>query len=223
MAECNTLSQFEPSALSLPWTDLSALPAKLSKRLWVSPQGFLVTIHALQLAEWALRVSQHWKPRLSTPSRRGSKPVYADSRGMLMALIHVAWQLSYEEVSDYFRAHPEATQTAGFPTGRVISVGQYWERRRAWGMLPCWLFCLGMVGQLVRMSVITGTDRMLDATTQKVWFHPDAEADWSYPKLGKGSGWGYKVHTLLCPVSHPYGVRRIVDAPHRTVAGRNCR
>ena len=90
MTECNALSQFEPSALSLPWTDLSALPAKLSKRLWVGPQEFLVTIHALPLAEWALRVSQHWQPRWSTPSRRGTKPVYADSSVIVMALILVA-------------------------------------------------------------------------------------------------------------------------------------
>lgn len=198
MAECNALFQFEPSTLSLPWTDLSALPAKLSKRLWVGPPEFLVTTHALPLAEWALRVSQHFRPRLTTPSRRGPPLVYADSSVMLMAVIHVAWQLSYEEVVDYFRAHPEAAQTAGFPTGRVISVGQYWERRRALGLLPCWLFFIGMVGQLVRMSVITGTDLIVDATTQKVWFHQDSEAGWSFPKPGTGSVWGYKVHTVLC-------------------------
>ncbi len=198
MSECNALSQLDPSALSLPWTDLSALLTKLSKRLWVSPQEFLVTIHARPLAEWALRVSQHWKPRLTTPSRRGPKPVYADSSVILMALIHVAWQMSYEEVVDYFRAHPEAAQAAGFPAGRVISVGQYWERRRALGILPCWLFFIGMVGQLVRLSVITGTDLILDATTQQVWFHHDADAGWSFPKPGKGSVWGYKVHTVLC-------------------------
>ncbi len=73
MVECNALTQFEPSDLRLPWTDLSALPAKLSKRLWVGPQEFLVTIHALPLAEWALRVSQHWKPRLTSPSRVARK------------------------------------------------------------------------------------------------------------------------------------------------------
>jgi hypothetical protein len=38
----------------------------------------------------------------------------------------------------------------------------------------------------------------LDATTQASWFHGDDEAAWSFPKPGKGSVWGYKVHTLLC-------------------------
>ncbi|MEP7200259.1 MAG: transposase, partial [Chloroflexota bacterium] len=177
---------------------MSALPAKLSKCLWVSPQEFLLTIHAVLLAESPLRASQRLKPRLSTPSRRGPKPVYADSSVMVMALIHVAWQTSYDEVVDYFRAHPEAAQTAAFPLGRVISVGQYGERRRAVGILPCWQFFIGMVAQLVRMNVITGTGLILDATTQKVWFHQDGEAGWSFSKPGKGSVWGYKVHTVLC-------------------------
>ncbi len=100
MSECNALSQFDPSALHLPWTDLSALPAKLSKRLWVSPQEFLLTIHAMTLAQWDLRVSQRWQPRLTTPSRRGPKPIYADSSVLLMALIHVAkvdWFVNTQE------------------------------------------------------------------------------------------------------------------------------
>jgi hypothetical protein len=46
--------------------------------------------------------------------------------------------------------------------------------------------------------VIFGGDVILDATTQRVWFHSDSEAGWSFPKPGKGSVWGYKVHTLLC-------------------------
>jgi hypothetical protein len=36
--------------------------------------------------------------------------VYQDSSVLVMALIHVAWQLGYESVVDYFRAHPDAAQ-----------------------------------------------------------------------------------------------------------------
>jgi len=198
MSESNALFQVQPHSLNLPWTDLSPLPAKLSKRLWVTPQEFLVVTHALQLAEWAVTVSQRWRPTLPLPARRGPKPVYRDSSLLVMALIQVAWQMAYAEVVDYFRAQPPAAQAAGFPGGRVISIGQYWERRRALGVLPVWLFFLGLVGQLTRLAVIKGTDLILDATTQKVWFHTDAEAGWSFPKPWKGSVWGYKVHTVLC-------------------------
>jgi hypothetical protein len=33
--------------------------------------------------------------------------------------------MGYEEVIDYFRGHTKAAQFAGFPEGRVISIGQY--------------------------------------------------------------------------------------------------
>jgi len=99
---------------------------------------------------------------------------------------------------DYFRGHPEAARAAGFPPGRVISVGQYWERRRALGILPFWFLFVGMVWQVTRMGIIQGRDMILDATTQKAWFHEDSQAGWSFPKPWKGSVWGYKVHTLLC-------------------------
>jgi len=198
MSDSTALCGLQPNGLTPPATDLSALPARLTKRLWVTPVEFLVTTHALRLAEWALTMREHLRPSLPDPSRRGPKPVYRDSSVMVMALTHVAWQLSYEDAVDYFRAHPDAAHAAGFPPGRVISIGQYWERRRALGILPFWFFFIAMVWQLIRLAVIKGSDVILDATTQQAWFHHDSDADWSFPKPWKGSVWGYKVHTLLC-------------------------
>lgn len=198
MPDSTALCERVPNPLTPPETDLTSLPAKLTKRLWVGPTEFLVTTHALTMAEWAVTVSQCFRPRLAAPARRGPKSVYQDRSVLVMALIHVAWQFGYESVVDYFRAHPDAAQAAGFPPGRVISIGQYWDRRRALGILPCWFFFIGLVWQLTRMAVIKGTDVILDATTQKAWFHDDPDAGWSFPKPWKGSVWGYKVHTLLC-------------------------
>jgi len=198
MSQFSTLLSVEPTALTIPPVDLSLLPAKVSKRLWVTPSAFMETISAWSLADWALRTSQGWRPGLAAPARRGPKLVYQDQSIILMALIQVAWLLSYEEVVDYFRAQPPAAQLAGFPAGRVISVGQYWARRRALGILPFFFLFLALVGQLVRLGVIKGTDVIVDATTQQAWFHDDPEANWSFPKPWKGSTWGYKVHTLLC-------------------------
>lgn len=192
------LYQNRPNPLQFLDTDLSLLPAKTSKCLWVSPVAFLITIHALAIAQWSLDISQQWRPALPVVTRRGSKQVYQDSSIIVMALVHVAWQMSYEEVVDYFRAHPDAAQVAGFPAGRVIGVSQYWERRRALGTLPFWFFFIAMVWQLIRFGVIKGTDVILDGTTLRIWFHDDPEAGWSFPKPWKGSTWGYKVHTLLC-------------------------
>jgi hypothetical protein len=198
MSDSTALSELGPNRLTPPETELSALPAKLTKRLWVNPTEFLVTTHALTMAEWAVTVSQRFRLRLPAPARRGPKLVYPDESVLVTALIHVAWQFGYESVVDYFRAHPDAAQAAGFPAGRVISIGQYWARRRALGVLPFWFFFIGMVWQLTRMAVIKGTEVILDATTQTAWFHDDPDAGWSFPKPWKGSVWGYKVHTLLC-------------------------
>jgi len=198
MADFTVLSVNSPNPLTPPETDLSCLPAKLSRKLWVNPTEFLVVTHALVIADWAVRVSQRLRPSLPQARRRGPKGVYADRSIVVLALIQVAWQMTYEDLVDYFRAHPAAAGAAGFPAGRVISVGQYWERRRAVGLLPCWFLFIGMVWQVTRMGIIQGRDMILDATTQKVWFHHDPDAGWSFPKPWKGSIWGYKVHTLLC-------------------------
>lgn len=198
MNNCNAEAALVPNWAQLPVFDLSQLPARLSKRLWVSPVEFLVLTHALALAEWALGIARRWRPSLMDGSRRGRKAVYQDASMLVMALLQVAWQLSYEEIVDYLRARPEAASAAGFAPGQVISVGQYWERRRRLGVLPFWLFFVGMVWQLVCLGVIVGKDVILDATTQAVWFHDDPEAGWSFPKPGQGSTWGYKVHTLMC-------------------------
>lgn len=198
MSDSTAVCVWKPNGLQWPEMDLSPLPAKWTKRLWVSPTEFLTHTQALTLAEWAVRASQRFQPRLAVPGRRGPKPVYRDASVLVMALLQVAWQLSYEGMVDYLRAQPSAAQAAGLPPGRVLSVGQYWLRRRALGSWPFWLFFVGLVGQLTRLGVITGRDVILDATTQKAWFRADPGAGWSFPKPWTGRVWGYKVHTLLC-------------------------
>lgn len=185
-------------ALPLPVVEVGQLRAKLSKRLWVEPSEFVCTTHAVGLAEWALHMCQWGRLPLPNQSRRGAKAVYRDSSILVMAFIQVAWQLGYEEVIDYLRAHAAVAAAVGLPEGRVICASQYWERRRALGVLPFWCFFVAMVWQLVCLGVIIGKDVILDATTQQVCFHDDEQAGWSFPKPGKGSVWGYKVHTLLC-------------------------
>lgn len=186
------------NGLGLPESELEMLPARFSKRLWVDPQEFLQTTNAKQIAEWAIMVSSPFMVALPAVTKRGPKQIYRDSSILLLAYIQVAWQMGYEMVIDYFRTHPGAAQAAGFAHADVISIGQYWERRKLLGIWPFWFFFIGMVGQLVRMHIIHGVDIVMDSTTQKAWFHDDPEANWSFPKPWKGSTWGYKVHTLLC-------------------------
>lgn len=198
MTDCTALSKTTGTFLSPAETNLDVLPARLGKRLWVTPAEFLQTTNALQIARWAVRMSLSQHPRLPEPSRRGPKMRYTDESILMLAYIQVAWQMGYEMVVDFFRSHPEAAQAAGFANGRVISIGQYWERRQALGIWTFWLFFVGMVWQLIQAKIIHGVDVALDSTTQRAWFHADPDAAWSFPKPWKGSTWGYKVHTLLC-------------------------
>jgi hypothetical protein len=181
----------------LPSVDLSELPARLSKRLWIEPAEMVECLHALVLAEWALGVCPG-RRALAEGMRRGRKTVYRDSSILVMALIQVAWQMSYADIVDYLRSHTATAVAIGFTDGRVIGVSQYWQRRRALGIFPFWLFFIALAWQLLRCGILQGQDVILDATTQQVWFHDDSAAAWSFPKPGKGSVWGYKVHTLLC-------------------------
>jgi hypothetical protein len=195
MTNCTALSNTGTSLLSPVTTSLENLPARLGKRLWVTPAEFLQTTCAMQVAHWAVNLF----PRsLPDSHRRGRKRRYSDESILLVAYIQSAWQMSYEMVVDYFRNHPEAAKQAGFEDGQVISVGQYWERRRALGIWVFWLFFVGMVWQLYRRKIIHGVDVVLDSTTLQAWYHRDPDAGWSFPKRWKGSIWGYKVHTLLC-------------------------
>ena len=106
MNNSSAVYQKERIGLSLPELDLSQLPAKLSKKLWVGPAEFLSLTNALILAEWALWLSGGGRPALPEPSRRGPKLVYQDREtdrletllialilGLLMMLVEaVAWR-----------------------------------------------------------------------------------------------------------------------------------
>jgi len=131
MTNCTALSNTGTSLLSPVTTSLENLPVRLGKRLWVTPAEFLQTTCAMQVARWAVNL---FPPSLPDSHRRGRKRRYSDESILLVAYIQSAWQMSYEMVVDYFRSHPEAAKQAGFEDGQVISVGQYWERRRTLGM-----------------------------------------------------------------------------------------
>ena len=72
--EANDLEKI--GQLKIPEIDLKMLPAKMSKRLWISPGEFVKITSALILAEWALNITQKWQKQLPTPPRRGPKPIY---------------------------------------------------------------------------------------------------------------------------------------------------
>ena len=187
----------------VPPTELAPLPPIRSRFLWLDPFNFLKVINAPRLAAWAIEVTTWRRPALPDVHKRGPKPTYTDVSVLLMALIQVAWRLSYEDVVDYVRARPNLAWLMGCPMtpegqARVISVGQYWARRRRLGIWPFLLFFIGMVWQLIQAGIIAGSDLVLDSSVLAAWRHDDPDAGWSFPKPWQGSTWGFKVHTVLC-------------------------
>lgn len=181
---------------ALPEWDLSLLAGKEQGKLRLSPEQLLQVIHAEALAEWSLAMAHRFsRPRLEKRGA-GAPQKYRDSSILLMAIVQSIWRKSYEQIIDYVAAHPDLARQIGF-VGRTISKGQYWERRQALGILPFLFFFLGLVGQLVRLGVITGRELIVDSTLLQAWYRGDPDATWQ-KYAGRKSLFGYKVHTVLC-------------------------
>jgi hypothetical protein len=178
------------------------LPTRVTERLGLTPLEFLQAINARPLAEWALVASRWWLARYLPGSRCGRKPVYDDPSILLLAIVQIAWRMPYGQIIEYVHTRPALAMLMGFPCTpqgqpRLISQGQYWERRQALGLLPLLLFMIGLVGQLIRLGVITGRQVILDSTLLQAWHHHDPGAAW-LQYHGRVKAFGYKVHTLLC-------------------------
>lgn len=185
---------------SVPEVDLAPLSGRETGKLRLSPEQLLAAIQAQVLAEWALAMAQRLRPP-ALPGGPGGKPqTYHDPSILLMALLQTVWRKSYEQIVDYVATHAELAIALGF-TLRTISKGHYWERRAALGLLPFLFFFLGLVGQLIRLGVITGKALIVDSTLLAAWYHADPGASWQkYAK--KKAVFGYKVHTVLCQASN---------------------
>jgi hypothetical protein len=146
------------------------------------------------------------------PRGPGGKPQqYRDASILLMALVQTVWRKSYEQIVDYVATHEGLGLALGFSQG-TISKGQYWARRAVLGLLPFLFFFLGLVGQLIRLGVITGQALIVDSTLLSAWYHADPGATWQkYAK--KAAVFGYKVHAVLC-AQHTLPVFVLVTPAH---------
>ena len=196
---------------NVPQVDLTPLPNKETGKLRLSPEQLLSAIQAWPLAEWALAMTHRLRPP-ALPQGPGGRPQqFRDVSILLMALVQVVWRKSYEQIVDYVATHAELALALGF-SQRTISKGQYWERRAALGLLPFLFFFLGLVGQLIRLGVITGQALIVDSTLLSAWYHGDPGATWQkYAR--KGAVFGYKVHAVLC-AQHTLPVFVLVTPAH---------
>ena len=109
MPDCTALSIIDSNPLALPEVDLGILPARLSKRLWITPTEFLQTTNAMATAAWAVRVSQSLTRRLPDPERRGPKMKYGENSILMMAFIQVYRARSQIAVLRIKNIEPQST------------------------------------------------------------------------------------------------------------------
>lgn len=201
--KCITLGLQTFLQKNVPEVDLTPLAGAQKGKLRLSPEQLLAAIHALCLAEWALRWARQLRP-LALPGGAGGRPqLYSDISILLMAVVQSVWRKSYEQIVDYVLTYEELAIALGFTQRtsagqlRTISKGQYWERRAALGLLPFLFFFLGLVGQLMRLGVISGSALIVDSTLLSAWYHADPGATWQ-KYVHKSAVFGYKVHAVLC-------------------------
>ena len=162
---------------ALPEWDLTPLAGKKRDKLRLSPEQMLQVIHAQELAEWARQMATWFgRPRLEK-GRVGAPLRYRESSILLMAVVQVVCRKSYEQIVDYVSSHAELARQMGF-SGRTISKGRSWERRQALGVLPFLFFFLGLVGQLVRLGVVSGKELIVDSTLLKAWYRDGTDTTW---------------------------------------------
>ena len=184
----------------VPQVDLSPLPGKKKGKLRLSPEQLLAAIQAETLAEWALFMTHRLHPPALPRGPAGRPQQYSDRSILLMALVQIVWRKSYEQIVDYVATHPALAQALGFTQGTICK-GRFWERRAALGLLPFLFFFLGLVGQLIRLGVISGQALIVDSSLLAAWYHADPGATWQrYAR--KKAVFGYKVHAVLCQTSN---------------------
>jgi hypothetical protein len=69
MNNCIAVCAIGVKCLELPSIELSKVPAKLSKRLWIEPQAMGEHVQALSLAEWAIATSHRQRVLPPVPGR----------------------------------------------------------------------------------------------------------------------------------------------------------
>ena len=187
----------------LPELDLTPVSVRTQGRLRLTPQQFLAVTQAHELAEWALAVSRGLRrPALARQRHPGGRPrEYTDATVLLMAIVQTLWRKSYSQIVDWVYCDQALAAALGFSQkgGRIqtISQGQYWQRRMQLGLAPFVFFFLGLVGLLIRLGVIQGSQLIVDSTRLKAWRQNDPDATWI--KYGRQPALlGYKVHTVLC-------------------------
>jgi len=206
----NQLIPFLKNIIPFPWllaeVDVSPRPdlSGTAQGLWIEPEVLITLVNGWQIAQWAIETTYRWRPALRPHSGPGRPPTYSDATVLVTVIVMRVWRKGYESFTGWLGRNTSLAQKLGYTETdrqgelKIISSSQLSRRARQLGCWPFVLFFIALVWQLIRLGAITGRDLIIDASLLQAWYHADREAGWSYPTRGRGSVFGYKIHTVVC-------------------------
>jgi hypothetical protein len=176
--------------------------SKPSRGLWIEPARFLELLDGLSLATWACATAARLRPALAPPRHPGGAPkTYRDETILLTLLVRRAWRRSLEGMADWLERDTALATALGYPPGGpTISAAQLSRRGRQLGLLVYFLVCLPLVGVLVRLGVIGGTQLVLDATLLPAWSRLDLDAALAGRRGGRPSATSCTPSSIAPPI-----------------------
>ena len=162
-------------------------------------------LHLLALCRLAVEYAR-WRCPPPLSAGLGGRPRrYCEASVLLIALLRVLWQLSYQDMHDWLVAWPALAQACGLPLGAdgrplVPSASQQWKRAARAGAPVAEALLVVVVRLALLRRVAGGRDLIVDSAPILAWRRADpdaavghAPAHHPHPLLR-----GYRVHTLLC-------------------------
>jgi len=178
---------------------------RLRPALHLNALTLVTRLHLLTLSRLAVRHA-HSRCPPPLPAGPGGRPRrYGEASLLLIALVRVLWQLSYQDMHDWLVAWPALALACGLPldtTGRplVPSPSQQWKRAARAGAPVAEALLVVVVRLALQWRVVGGRDLIVDSAPILAWRRADPDAAIGHapahhprPLLR-----GYRVHTLLC-------------------------
>ncbi len=148
----------------------------------------------------------HWRcppPLAAAPGGRPRR--YSEASLLLIGLLRVLWQLSYQDMYDWLVAWPALARACGLPLKddgcpMVPSPAQQWKRAARAGAPVTEALLVVVVRRAVQWRVVGGRDLIVDSAPILAWRRtdPDAAVGHAPAHHPRPLLRGYRVHTLLC-------------------------
>jgi len=112
----------------------------LSRALHIDVLALVKTLHLLVLCRLTIRLAHHRCSLSLSTGPGGRHRAYSEESLLLIALLRIVWQLSYQDTHDWLQAWPALALACGLPLSHhgqphIPSTSQQWKHGHAAGAL----------------------------------------------------------------------------------------